>query len=37
MIRPDRVLHQVEVAKWSRDEAYHHLVVTFDLAAKPSA
>jgi hypothetical protein len=33
MFRPDSVLHQVDVAKWSRDEAYHHLAVTFDLAA----
>jgi hypothetical protein len=33
MIRPDRELHQIDVAKWSRDEAFHHLSVTFELAA----
>ena len=33
MIRSDRELHQVDVAKWSGDEAHHHLAVTFDLAA----
>ena len=33
MIRPDNDLHQIDVAKWTRDEAHQHLLVTFDLAA----
>jgi hypothetical protein len=33
MIRPDRLLHQVDVARWTREEAHAHLVATFDLAA----
>lgn len=33
MIRPDRELHQINGAKWSREEVFHHLSVTFDLAA----
>ena len=34
MIRPDRVLHRIAAAQWSRAEARQHLSVTFDLAAK---
>jgi len=33
MIRPDSELHQIDVAKWSPEEAYRHLSVTFELAA----
>jgi hypothetical protein len=33
MIRPDRLLHQVNVSRWTREEAHAHLVTTFELAA----
>jgi hypothetical protein len=33
MIRPDHELHQINAAKWSRAEVFHHLSVTFELAA----
>jgi hypothetical protein len=33
MIRPDRILHQVNVARWTREESHEHLVTTFELAA----
>jgi hypothetical protein len=32
MIRPDSELHLIDVAQWSREEALHHLEVTFDMA-----
>jgi hypothetical protein len=34
MMRPDRILHDIPVSKWSRDEAVSHLEVTFDQAAR---
>lgn len=33
-MRPDRVLHELPVSQWTRDEAYVHLSETFDAAAR---
>lgn len=33
-MRPDRILHEIPVAKWTREEAIAHCETTFDQAAR---